>query len=45
MKRIETFEDDINNSFKEILENTIKQIEACKEETSPFKKYRKIKSN
>ena len=45
MKMIEVFKEDINNSFKEIQENTVKQIEALKEETNPLNKYRKIQSN
>ena len=30
---IEDFKNDINNSFKEILENIVQQVEALKEET------------
>jgi hypothetical protein len=45
MKIIESFTEDINNSLKEIEENTVKQVEALKEETNPFKKYRKTQSN
>ena len=33
MMMIEDFKKDINNSLKEIQENTIKQVEALKEET------------
>ena len=33
MKKIEDFKSDINNSFKEIQENTDKDVEALKEET------------
>ena len=33
MKMIVDFKEDINNSLKEIQENTSKQVEACKEET------------
>ena len=37
---------DINNSHKEIQENTGKQLEAPKEETqNPLKNYRKTQSN
>ena len=32
MKMIEAFKEDINNSLKEIQENTGKQVEALKEE-------------
>lgn len=43
MKIIEAFKEDINNSLKEILENTVIQAEeALKQETSPLKKCRKI---
>ena len=38
MKTIESFKEDINNSLKEIQENTGKQVEALKDETSPLKK-------
>ena len=38
MKMIEVFKEDINNSLKEIQENTIKQVEALKEETNIFLK-------
>jgi hypothetical protein len=41
MKIIESFKGHINNSLKEIQENRGKQVEAIKEETIPFKKYRK----
>jgi hypothetical protein len=34
MKIIEFFKEDINNSMKEIQENTSKQVEALKEETN-----------
>ena len=34
MKIIENFKEDINNSLKEIQENTGKQLEALKEETN-----------
>jgi hypothetical protein len=34
MKIIEAFKEDINNSLKEIQENTGKQLEALKEETN-----------
>jgi hypothetical protein len=38
---------DINNSLKEIQENTCKQVEALKEETknNPLKNYRKTQTN
>lgn len=36
MQIIEAFKEDINNSLKEIQENTGKQIEALKEETNPL---------
>ena len=36
MKIIESFKKDINNSLKEIQENTGKQVEALKEETNPL---------
>ena len=43
MKTIESIKEDINNSLKEIQENTGKQIEAFKEKTNnPLRKYRKI---
>jgi hypothetical protein len=39
---IEDFNKDINNSLKEVQENTGKQIEDLKEETqNPLKNYRK----
>ena len=41
MKIIEFFKEDINNSLKEIQDNTGKQVEAVKEETNVLKKYRK----
>jgi hypothetical protein len=42
---IEDFRGDINNSVKEIQENTGKQVEDLKEETqSPLKNYRKTQS-
>ena len=34
MKIIETFKENINNSLKEIQENTVRQVEALKEETN-----------
>jgi hypothetical protein len=46
MMMIEDFKKDINNSHKEIQENTGKQLEAPKEETqNPLKNYRKTQSN
>jgi hypothetical protein len=46
MTTIEDFKKDINNSLKEIQENTGKQVEALKEETqNPLKNYRKTQSN
>ena len=45
MKIIETFKEDINNSLKEIQENTVKQVEALNEETNSSRKYRKMQSN
>ena len=46
MMMIEDFKKDINNSIKEIEENTGKQVEALKEETNnPLKKYKKIQSS
>jgi hypothetical protein len=35
------FPEDINNSIKQMQENTVKQEEVLKEETNPLKKYRK----
>jgi hypothetical protein len=43
MKMIEDFRKDINNFFKEIQENTSKQVEALKEETS--KSLKEIQEN
>jgi gas vesicle protein len=37
LRIIESFKEDINNSLKEIQENTGKQLEALKEETKPLK--------
>jgi uncharacterized protein YukE len=34
MRKIESFKDDINNSLKEIQENTGKRVEALKKETN-----------
>jgi hypothetical protein len=45
MNIIEYFKDNINNSLKEVQENTCKQVEALKEERNPLKKYRKTQSN
>ena len=47
MMMIEDFKKDINNSLKEIQENTGKQLEALKEKTqkNPLKSYRKTESN
>ena len=46
MTMIEDFKKDINNSLKEIKENTGKQIEALKQETqNSLKNYSKIQSN
>ena len=46
MMLIEDFKKDINNSLKEIQENTGKQLEALKEESqNPLKNYRKTQSN
>ena len=45
MKIIESFKEDINNSLKEIEENTGKQVEALNEERNPLKKHRKTQSN
>ena len=42
MMMIEDFKKDINNSLKEIQENTGKQLEALEEQTkNPLKNYRK----
>ena len=38
MKIIESFKENINNSLKEIQENTVRQVEALKEETNKFLK-------
>ena len=43
MKIIESFKEDINNSLKEIQENTGKQVEALKEETN--KSLKEIQEN
>ena len=47
MTNIEEFEKDINNSLKEIQENTGKHVETLKEEThkNPLMKCRKTKSS
>ena len=46
MMIIEDFKKDINNSVKEVQENTGKQVEALKEETQKsLKNYRKTQSN
>jgi hypothetical protein len=43
---VEDFKKDINNSLKEIQEDTGKQVEALKGETqNPLKNYRKTQSN
>ena len=42
--KIREFFEDINNSLKEIQENTSKQVEALKEETIPIKKYSKTQT-
>ena len=42
MKIIEAFKEYIDNSLKEIQENTVKQVEALKKETNPLKKCRQI---
>jgi hypothetical protein len=43
---IEDFKKDMNNSLKELQENTSKHLEALKEETQkPLKNYRKTQSN
>ena len=36
IKIIEPFKEEINNSLKEIKENTGKRVESLKEETNPF---------
>jgi hypothetical protein len=41
MKIIETFKEDINTSHNEMQENTVKHLEAPKEETNPSKTIRK----
>lgn len=45
MKMIEAFKGDISNVFKEIKENTIKQVETLKKEANPLKAYRKTQWN
>ena len=46
MMVIEDFKKNINNSLKEIQENTGKQVEALKQETqNPLKYYRDTHSN
>jgi len=46
MMMIEEFKEDINNSLKEIQENTGKQVEALKEETqNPLRNCRKTRPN
>jgi F0F1-type ATP synthase membrane subunit b/b' len=43
MKIIESYKDDINNSLKEVEENTGKQVEALKEEAN--KSLKEIQEN
>ena len=46
MMMIEDFKKDINNSLKEIQENTVKQVETLKEETqNSLKNFRKTQPN
>jgi hypothetical protein len=46
MMMMEDYKKDLNNSLKEIQENTGKRVEALKEETqSPLKNYRKTHPN
>jgi hypothetical protein len=46
MMLVEEFKKDINNSLKEIQENTAGQVEALKEETQKsIKEYRKTQPN
>jgi hypothetical protein len=46
MKIIEFFMEDINNSLKEVQENTGKQVEPLKrKQINPLKKYRRTQSN
>jgi hypothetical protein len=46
MMMIENFKEDINNSLKEIQENTGKQVDELKRKyINPLKKYRKTQSN
>ena len=46
MMMIKDYKKDINNSLKEVQENTGKQVEDLKEETqNPLKNYRKTQSN
>jgi hypothetical protein len=46
MMLVEDLKKDINNSLKEIQENTAKQVEVFKEETqNPLKNYRKREPN
>ena len=46
MKVIEDIKKDINNSLKEIQENTVKQVEDLKDETQNFlKELQKIRPN
>jgi hypothetical protein len=47
MMLVDYFIKDINNSLKEIQENTAKQVEVLKEETKkkPLKNYRKTQPN
>ena len=41
--KIEVFKEEMDTSFKETQENTIKQTEVFKEETNPLKKFKKIR--
>ena len=46
MTMMEDYKENINNSLKEIKENTGKQVEALKEEIqNPLKNYRKMEPN
>jgi hypothetical protein len=45
MMVVEDLKKGINNSLKEVQENTVKQVEALKELKNPSRKYRRILIN
>jgi hypothetical protein len=45
MKMIVAFQEEMNKPLKEVQQNTIKQVEALKDEMNKYKEYKRTQSN